>query len=98
MSEADDRGARVEVVEELRRHLAWLEDAGVREVPRPGAFRMATEPPAAPSPVSRIHGAAGATPTSTPTPTSTSTANPTATANPTSTPTPTPTGDRDRDE
>ena len=44
MSGDGDIGARAAVAEELRRHLAWLADAGVRELPHPAAVRAAPAP------------------------------------------------------
>jgi uracil-DNA glycosylase family 4 len=65
---AEEGSEVAEAVAELRRHLAWLKDAGVREVPdAPPAPAPAREPPraaAAPAvpPVSRVQGGSEATP------------------------------------
>jgi DNA polymerase len=56
----DGRAVEAEVSEELRRHLTWLADAGVREVPEPSsalqtaAERTAGDPPSRPSPGGRF--------------------------------------------
>ena len=57
-----------EVAEELRRHLSWLADAGIREIPavpagepaRSEAPRPAAAPPPTPPPPSRVHGSPAA--------------------------------------
>ena len=41
VSDADPGTLRAEVAEELRRHLAWLSDAGIREIPRAPALPAA---------------------------------------------------------